>query len=777
MRQTSQQISILPLVVGFLELILGCARLAFPQAFASPIVPETLRPLTRMSAMFVAGGIFALLSYGVRCHGSQRILLVLGFLSAVPLLVLAALLAKGGLWLGLIAPTTLILGLFVDLVRQPALSAGPGRRPSTFSAVMAAAAVAVGILLLTAPQALRDPQSRIIQPYLLQLGASMLAAAVLLALGWLRPRFQAAARVVAALPFLAIATGFAVSRVWGLMLVYGFLGGFLAAEGVLSRLLDQRAAEREAQPRSITDYELSTETVAWGFALLVTLAGSVDPLPDRRLGLSLLALCTSVFTVVWFHLLPVGDAGPSRNVVATAIYSLFGVVLTELTGGPRSPYFFVYFLPIIALAWTQAPQAIVVPMAIPLAALLTEMALGLRGGRQAIEEALIPAAPLAVGLLLVSGFSYFLARRNVETHQRARATHRQLEAVLTHMDEGLVATDSDGRVTICNPVARTLLIGKAEDCVGHILTEVLPLNRTDGSPLLSHDHPVRRVLNGHRVPWERFVTNGRDASRPLAVAATPISGANGTRGAIVMLRDARAEIEMERMRDDFFYIASHELRTPLTVMKGNLEMALEASPPEPLRAPIREALNSTSRLIRMVNDFLDAARLEHGAVSLRLEDGFLPDLIRQAMETLRPDAERKGLTLTYREVGGLPSVRMDMERTVQILLNLIGNAVRYTRQGGVEITHSIDGRTVETLVRDTGVGIAPEHRDRLFARFGQLERGLTRATGGSGLGLYISRKLAEQMGGTVVLKESTPEQGSVFALQLPAAAGVPAHVR
>jgi signal transduction histidine kinase len=671
----------------------------------------------------------------------------------------------------------LILGLFVDVMRQPALSAGPGRRPATFSAVMAAAAVAVGALVLVAPQSLRDPQFRIIQPYLLHLGASMLAAAVLLVLGWLRPRFQAAARVVAALPFLAIAASLAVSRVWGPMLVYGALGGFLAVEGVLARLLDHRATERESQPRSITDYEFATEGVIWGFALLVALVSSAHPLPDHRLGLSLLALFISAFTVVWFHLLPVGDSGRGRNVVAAGIYSFFGVILISLTGGVRSPYFFVYFLPIVALAWTHAPRTVVVPLAIPLVAGFIERVLALIGGRLGVYDVLMPAVPPAAGLLLVSGFTYQMARRNTEMRRRAREAHRQLEAVLTHMEEGLVATDSDGRVTICNPVARTLLGGKTDDCIGQLLTEMLPLSRTDGSPLLARDHPVRCVLSGQRIPPERFMTNSQNGSRTLAVAATPLFGVNGRQGAIVMLRDARAEIEMERMRDDFFHIASHELRTPLTVMKGNLEMVLEASPPEPLRAPIREALNSTGRLIRMVNDFLDAARLEHGEVSMRLEDGLLPDLVRQALETLRPEAERKGLTLTYHQIDGLPPVRMDMERALQILLNLIGNAVRYTRQGGVEITHATAGRSVETLVRDTGLGIASENRDRLFTRFGQLERGLTRATGGSGLGLYISRKLAEQMGGTVVLKESALGKGSTFALQLPAAAGVPAHVR
>jgi signal transduction histidine kinase len=201
-------------------------------------------------------------------------------------------------------------------------------------------------------------------------------------------------------------------------------------------------------------------------------------------------------------------------------------------------------------------------------------------------------------------------------------------------------------------------------------------------------------------------------------------------------------------------------------MKGNLEMALEIVSEGPLKKTIAESLSSVGRLIRMVNDFLDAARLEHGSIKLRMEEAFLPDLVRQAVETMRPDAKRKGLEIHYQPVSGLAPVYMDSERTLQILLNLLGNAVRFTSRGRIDVSHAMAGDVVETLVRDTGPGIPQEQHNRLFTRFGQVDRGLTRTGGGSGLGLYISLKLAEQMGGTVVLKHSAPGEGSTFALRL-----------
>jgi signal transduction histidine kinase len=333
------------------------------------------------------------------------------------------------------------------------------------------------------------------------------------------------------------------------------------------------------------------------------------------------------------------------------------------------------------------------------------------------------------------------------------------------MDEGLVTVDAQGRITLCNEAARTLLDTR-DGVAGRSVHEILVLHRLDGTLVPSSSHPVRRALTGQRVPWDRLMAPRPTGGVPLAVAASPLVGPEGPNGALVLLRDVRAEIEMERLRDDFFFIASHELRTPLTIMKGNLEIAAETAPEGVLRQTIGEALASVLRLIRMVNDYLDAARLEHGTLSMHVEDGSLADLARQAVETIRPDAERKGLEVLYREAPGLPAVRLDLERTLQILLNLLGNSLRYTSQGRIEVWHEVQDGAVETLVRDTGPGIAPEHHARLFTRFGQVERGLTRASGGSGLGLYISQKLAEQMGGAVVLKHSAPGQGSTFALRL-----------
>jgi signal transduction histidine kinase len=766
-----QHPSVLPVLAGILEIALGCLALAAPHSFEAAY-PQAITRLTRYAMVLVVGGVLVLLSFAARNRRPGPIAVGLAVLGALPLLGMSvAIIARGGLSLAPIVGLALGLGIVADAVRRADPGAdeeGAARPVPTLAVVVAASTAVFGAQALLLPHTLRIPPASWLGAAREPLAAALLAGAAVLAAGWVVPRVRAASQVLGALPLLVVAAGLVPIGRWPGTLAYGLLGAALAAEPVLYRVLHRRIAERAAEPRAVGDYEGATETAAWGFVILIALAGSVGTDGENRLALAVLALVTSLFTIYWFHVRSVLGAGLSRTIAGVSIYSFLVAVLVALTGGMRSPYFFVYTLPIIALAWTRAPQTIVVPLAIPLAAVLTETVLAWTGRAEPVGVLAAVAAPRVAGLLLVTVFSYLMAQRNLGEQQRARAAHLQLQTVVENMAEGLVTVDAEGRVTLCNAAAATLL-GSPAQAPGRRLGDLLVLQRPDGAPLGPRDHPLHRALAGQRVPWQRARAITAAGATPIEVAVSPLLDAQGSGGAVVLLRDVRAEVEMERLRDDFFFIASHELRTPLTVMKGNLELALEVAADPGLRKTIEEALASVARLIRMVNDFLDAARLEQGAIAMRVEDVALPDLVRQAVETLRADADRKGLELVYRPAP-LPMVRADAERTLQILLNLLGNAVRYTTEGRVEVWHEVRDGAVETYVRDTGPGIGTEHHDRLFTRFGQVERGLTRTSGGSGLGLYISRRLAEAMGGSVALVRSALGEGSTFALVLPIAA-------
>ncbi|MGH2406168.1 MAG: PAS domain-containing protein, partial [bacterium] len=577
--------------MGVFELALGCLLLARPDASGGPAYPDLLRKLSRAGTLFVAGGIFALLSVATRSRRSGVIPAGLALLGTAPLLVVVAFAAKTGVWTGAIVNTVITLGVLADAARRDGQDS---ERPvSSLAVVLGIIALAFAAMALGAPHLFHASSYRVVLGRPMLFIAGMLIVPVALAIGWIAPRFRALTHVAAALPFWGLAIGFAAVRGWSGTVLYGLLGGFLAAEPALSRLMERKAAERRLQSGWSSAFEFTTEAAAWGFTLLVGLVASIDAMPERRLGQSILALCTSVFTVVWYHFMPVGNSGPRRTMIATSVYSLLGVALVQLTDGARSPYYFVYFMPIIALAWTQNPQTIVIPLSIPLAALLVEGVLSVRVSTAGVSPVLFITIPRLAGLLLIAGFAYILARRNLENSHRIREARRQFEAVLTHMAEGLVTIDEAGRVTLCNPAAVALIGSPSDDMRGRFLAEVLPVRQADGAVLPPEAHPVRRALAGQRVTSERLMVDRADGTRTLAVSATPLAGVNGARGAIVMLRDSKGEVEMERMRDDFFFIASHELRTPLTVMRGNLEMALEAAPPPALQRPLQEALGST----------------------------------------------------------------------------------------------------------------------------------------------------------------------------------------
>lgn len=246
-------------------------------------------------------------------------------------------------------------------------------------------------------------------------------------------------------------------------------------------------------------------------------------------------------------------------------------------------------------------------------------------------------------------------------------------------------------------------------------------------------------------------------------------------GAVVLIEDATEAKELERKKSEFFTIASHELRTPLSIIRGNMSLAKEFFAKEigntALERMIDDSYVSAMRLIQIVNDFLDVSRLELGKMEFKKERVDLAVLARQIQHEFEPAAKEKNLELKI-ETGVGPFVALaDIDRTKQVFANLFSNAINYTQKGGVTVKIQNLGKFMEVLVKDTGVGIAPENQHMLFGKFQQAKKDIyTRdITKGTGLGLYISKGFVEKMGGEIGLVKSTPGEGSVFRFALPSA--------
>lgn len=243
----------------------------------------------------------------------------------------------------------------------------------------------------------------------------------------------------------------------------------------------------------------------------------------------------------------------------------------------------------------------------------------------------------------------------------------------------------------------------------------------------------------------------------------------------VQLRQANQHLkELMDIKTEFLHIASHQLRTPLTGLRGYLEMQAEGEfdqmAAEERRKLQKDMLNAANQLNSIVNDLLDAMELEGGSLNFKWGVVQLEDMVSEIMEQLKPNYDKKKLTLEFkRPETKLPSVEADAGYLRQVFLNVIDNAEKYTLQGGVVITAQALKDKVEIAVKDTGIGIDPEEKDKLFGKFIRGARSQQIHTDGSGLGLFIIKKIVMEHGGEVVLESEGIDNGTTMRIVLPIA--------
>ncbi|MDO8612018.1 MAG: heavy metal sensor histidine kinase [Dehalococcoidia bacterium] len=232
---------------------------------------------------------------------------------------------------------------------------------------------------------------------------------------------------------------------------------------------------------------------------------------------------------------------------------------------------------------------------------------------------------------------------------------------------------------------------------------------------------------------------------------------------------ARLDAAFRRQRE-FTADASHELRTPLTAIKGQVEVALgKPRDADSYREVLQVVNEEVDRMIRLVGSLLTLARADAGQIPIASEAVNLPELVAAAVEQARPAMERRDVEL-HLEPGPAVTLQADEDLLLQLLLNLLDNAGKYTRPGGrVTVGWAVGDGQAEVWVRDTGVGIAPEHLPHIFDRFYRVDKARSRAEGGSGLGLSICRWIAEAHGGSIAV-ESAPGEGTAFVVKLPVGA-------
>jgi signal transduction histidine kinase len=214
---------------------------------------------------------------------------------------------------------------------------------------------------------------------------------------------------------------------------------------------------------------------------------------------------------------------------------------------------------------------------------------------------------------------------------------------------------------------------------------------------------------------------------------------------------------------------SHELRTPLNAILGFTEMLRDglygAVPPE-LDEPLADIQTNGRHLLRLINDVLDLSKIEAGRMELAPGEYAVAEILDTVRASLRSLAEAKSLTFTVSAPADIPPARGDVKRLTQCLMNLVGNAVKFTRAGSVAVEAEVDGPNLLFRVSDTGIGIPKEQLDHVFDEFRQVDATITREFGGSGLGLAITRRFVELHGGRIGV-ESELGRGTTFWFTVP----------
>jgi len=332
------------------------------------------------------------------------------------------------------------------------------------------------------------------------------------------------------------------------------------------------------------------------------------------------------------------------------------------------------------------------------------------------------------------------------------------DAILSAMDDGVLAVDHRGTVILANPSLVKAM--DLRDPLGRHYLEVIR-QREVGSLI----EEVLRAAERREAEVELL-----QLRRVFTITSVPFPGESGTpHGAILTFNDATERRRLEHIRRDFVANASHELRTPLTSIRGFVEALEDGAVAEPEKAQrfLGKVRTHADRMAALVDDLLELSRLESGDRAPEWEETLPAEVAEDVVASFSGLATRKDISLR-REDRGAPAVVTDPERLRRVLENLVDNAVKYTPDGGgVAVTTSAgpDG-SARVEVADDGPGIAPEHQARIFERFYRVDKARSRELGGTGLGLSIVRHLAEGMGASVSV-ESEPGKGSKFTLTLP----------
>ena len=361
-----------------------------------------------------------------------------------------------------------------------------------------------------------------------------------------------------------------------------------------------------------------------------------------------------------------------------------------------------------------------------------------------------------------------LSVRVEEAQESSDSERRRLDSVLSHMSDGVLATDRRGNITIVNNMALQLLgVDHEDDLIGKSIIDALDIR---------HDYTVRELINSNQKEMIIDMSAGGN-NLILNAYFSPIQRESGfISGLVCVLHDVTSQQKEERERKQFVSNVSHELRTPLTSVHSYVEALSDGAWKDKDIAPqfLTVIQNETNRMIRMINDLLGLSRMDSGTTKLNLEYVNIKELFNYILNRFdmiikkdENDQNSKKYTIERYFTDKDLWVEIDTDKFTQVIDNIMNNAIKYSPDGGVITTRLLETHNHVILsISDQGLGIPRKDLGRIFDRFFRVDKARSRKQGGTGLGLAISKEVINLLGGQIWV-DSIESQGSTFYISLP----------
>jgi two-component system, OmpR family, sensor histidine kinase VicK len=394
----------------------------------------------------------------------------------------------------------------------------------------------------------------------------------------------------------------------------------------------------------------------------------------------------------------------------------------------------------------------------------------------------------ALGLVIILFLvvTFMSQRHKPLKNKQSLQTKEDIETgfILDTIEDGVVMVAADGTIHVFNPAAGRISGWTPQEAVGLSYKNVVKLVDAKGQPVPDSTDPFAQALAISQSVRESNASLAHKSGRsvPISLIASPVLDKDGQpNGSVVgVFRDVSKEKEEEAHRSDFISTASHEMRTPLAAIEGYLALALNpktATIDDNARNLLEKASSSTKHLGELFRDLLTSSKAEDGRLISYPSAIEVGEILAQVAEAARFPAKNKGLELKYSVSSGsvnengkairpLYYAYADPNRIREVFQNLVDNAVKYTMSGEIIVRLTGDPSVVQAQISDTGTGIPSEDIPHLFQKFYRVDNSTTRTVGGTGLGLFICRKIVELYNGRIWV-ESELGKGSTFFINLP----------